>query len=58
MLEGLGIDQTKVYWGTDIDITKLASGVSCSYRCNLISCGGYVVLECNKEKWSNSSVCL
>jgi hypothetical protein len=28
--EGLGVDQTKVYWSTDIDITKLVGGVSCS----------------------------
>jgi hypothetical protein len=39
MSKGLEIDQTKVYWNTDIDITKLAGGVSCSYRCILISCG-------------------
>ncbi len=57
MLEGLGIDQTKVYWNTDIDLTKLASGVSCSYKCILISCEGHVVLKCNKEEWSTSSVC-
>jgi len=30
MLEGLGVDQTKAYCSSNIDITKLASGVSCS----------------------------
>ncbi len=39
MLEGLGIDQTKIYQSTDIDITKLAGGISCSYRCILVSDG-------------------
>jgi hypothetical protein len=57
MSKGLGIDQTKVYWSTDIDIIKLVGGVSCSYKCTLVSCGGYVVSECNKEEWSISSVC-
>jgi hypothetical protein len=44
MLASLGVDQTKVYWNTNIDITKLAGGVSCSYICIFISCGSYVVL--------------
>jgi hypothetical protein len=42
MSKGLGIDYTKVYLYTNIDITKLAGGISCSYRCGLVSCGGYV----------------
>ncbi len=57
MLEGLGIDQIEIYWNTNISITKLAGGVSCSYRCIFVSCGGYVVSKCNKEKWPISSVC-
>jgi hypothetical protein len=47
MLKGLGIDQTKV---TNIDITKLAGGVSCSYKCILISYRGYVASKCNREE--------
>jgi hypothetical protein len=31
MSECLEIDQIEVYWSIDIDITKLACGVSCSY---------------------------
>jgi hypothetical protein len=31
-------------------ITKLAGGISCSYRCILVRCGGYAILECNREK--------
>jgi hypothetical protein len=27
MLEGLEIDQTKVYWSNNIDITELAGGI-------------------------------
>jgi hypothetical protein len=34
----------------DIDITKLVGGISCSYRCVLVSYGGYVVSERNKEE--------
>jgi hypothetical protein len=58
MLKGLGIDKIEVYWSINIDITKLASGLSCSYKCILVSCGGYAILECNKEEWSISTVCL
>jgi hypothetical protein len=47
--EGLGIDYIKVYWSIDIDITKLAGGISCSYRCVLVSYGGYVVSKRNRE---------
>ncbi len=50
MLEGLRINQIEVYWSIDIDITKLAGGVSCSNTCILISCAGHVVSECNKEE--------
>jgi hypothetical protein len=57
MLEGLGVDQTKVYWNTDIDITKVASGVSCSYKCIFINYGSCVVLKFNKEEWSTGGVC-
>jgi hypothetical protein len=41
--KGLGVDQTKVYWNTTIDITKLIGGVSCSYRCIITNCKSYVV---------------
>jgi hypothetical protein len=37
MSKGLGVDQTKVYPSTNIDITKLACGISCSYICIIIS---------------------
>jgi hypothetical protein len=57
MSKGLEIDQTEVYWSTNIDITKLVGGVSCSYKCTLISCGGYVVSKGNKEEWSTNNVC-
>jgi hypothetical protein len=57
MLKGLGIDQIEVYWNTDIDITKLAGGVSCSYGCIFVSCEGYVVSEYNREEWSTNSLC-
>ncbi len=57
MSEGLGIDQIKVYWSINIDITKLAGGILCSYRCVLVSCGGYVVLECKREEWSTNIIC-
>ncbi len=57
MLEGLKVDQTKVYESTDIDITKLAGGVSCLYRCIIISCRSYVVLKFDKEEWSADGVC-
>jgi len=56
MLKGLGIDQIEVYWNTNIDITKLASGVACSYKCILVSYGGYVISKCNKEEWSTSNI--
>jgi hypothetical protein len=36
MLEGLGVDQIEVYWNTNIDITKLVGGVSCSYDAPLL----------------------
>jgi hypothetical protein len=39
MSKGLGIDQILVYCNTDIDITKLAGGVSCSYKCIFVSYG-------------------
>jgi hypothetical protein len=48
--EGLKVDQTKVYWSTNIDITKLASGVSCSYKCIIINYRSYVVSEFDKEE--------
>jgi hypothetical protein len=44
MSEGLEIDQIEVYWSIDIDITKLVSGVSCSYKCILISYGAMLLL--------------
>jgi tRNA uridine 5-carbamoylmethylation protein Kti12 len=50
MLKGLGVDQTNVYRSTDIDITKLASEISCSYKCIFINYGSFVVLEFNKEE--------
>jgi hypothetical protein len=50
MLKGLKVDQIEVYQSTDIDITKLAGGVSCSYRCIIISCRSYVVFEFDKEE--------
>jgi hypothetical protein len=57
MSKDLGIVQVEVYLSIDINITKLVSGVSCSYRCIFVSCGNYVVLEFNKEECSTSSVC-
>jgi len=57
MSECLGVDHIKVYWSTDIDITKLVGGVSCSYRCIITSCRSYVVLEFDREEWSTSGVC-
>jgi hypothetical protein len=30
-----------------IEASMLVGGVSCSYRCILVSCRGHVVLECN-----------
>ncbi len=50
MSKGLGLDQTKVYRNIDIDITKLASGVSCSYRCIITSCKNYVISKFDKEE--------
>jgi hypothetical protein len=29
------LKKPKVYWSTNIDITKLIGGISCSYRCIL-----------------------
>ncbi len=43
MSEGLGIDEIEVYWSIDIDITTLVGGISCLYKCVLVSYGGYVV---------------
>jgi hypothetical protein len=57
VLESLGVDQTKVYWRTNIDITKLVSGVLCSYKCIITSCRSYVVSKFNKEEWSIDGVC-
>ncbi len=57
MLEGLGIDQTKVYWNNNIDIAKLAGGVSCSYKCIFVSYGGYVISKCNREEWLTNNEC-
>jgi hypothetical protein len=50
VFEGLGVDRTKVYSSTDIDITKLVGGVSCSYICIITSCKSYVVSEFDKEE--------
>ncbi len=33
-----------------IDITKLASGISCSYRCIIISYKGYTISEFDREE--------
>jgi len=57
MSKGLGVDQTKVYQSTNIDITKLASRVSCSYRCIIINCKSYVVSKFDKEECSIDGVC-
>jgi hypothetical protein len=57
MLKGLGVDQIEVYRSTNIDITKLASGISCSYTCIIISYWSYVVSKFDKEKWLTSDVC-
>jgi hypothetical protein len=57
MWEVLRVDQTKVYENTNIDITILVGGVSCSYICIFISYGSYVVSEFNKEEWSHDGVC-
>jgi hypothetical protein len=43
MLEGLGVYQTKVYWITNIDITKLVGGALCSYICIITSYRNYVI---------------
>ncbi len=56
MLESLGVDQTKAYWNTNVDITKLVGGVSCSYKCIITSCRSYVVSEFNREEWSTGGV--
>jgi hypothetical protein len=58
MSEGLGNDQIEVYWNIDIDITKMANGISCSYRYIFVSCGGHAVSKCNREEWSTNNVCL
>jgi hypothetical protein len=50
MSEDLGIDQTKIYLSTYIDIIKLVGGVSCSYKCIFISYGGHPVSKCNREE--------
>jgi hypothetical protein len=57
MSKGLRIELIEVYWSTNIDITKLASGISCSYICILVSYGGYAISKRNKEEWSTKSVC-
>jgi hypothetical protein len=49
MSEGLEIDQIEVYWSIDIDITKLASGVSCSYKCIIINDRSYVILKFDRK---------
>jgi hypothetical protein len=49
MSKGLGIDQREVYCNTDINITKLASGVSCSYKCIFVNYGCDVVSKHNME---------
>jgi len=54
---GLGVDHTKIYWSSNIDITKLVGEVSCSCRYIIISCKNYVVLEFDKEEWSIGGVC-
>jgi len=57
MLEGLGVNQTKIYWSTDIDITKLEGGVSCSCICIIISCRNYAILKFDREERSIGGVC-
>jgi len=54
MSKGLGVDQIEVYWSTNINIMKLASVVSCSYICIIISCRNYVVSKFDKEEWSTT----
>jgi hypothetical protein len=49
MSKGLGIDQREVYCNIDIDITKLAGGISCSYICIFVNYGGDVISEHNME---------
>jgi hypothetical protein len=51
VLEVLGVDQTKVCWSIDVNITKLVIGVSCSYK---FRC--YVVSGFDKEEWSTGGV--
>ncbi len=57
VLETLGFDKTKVYWSTNIDIIKLASGVLCSYKCIITSYRSYAVSKFNNEEWSIGGVC-
>jgi hypothetical protein len=57
MSKVLGVDQVEEYWNIDIDITKLASGISCSYICIIISYQSYVVSEFHREEWSTNGVC-
>ncbi len=54
----MGVDKIEVYWNIDIDITKLAGGVSCSYKCISTSYRSYVVSNFDKEEWSIGGVCI
>jgi hypothetical protein len=56
MSKGLGIDQKEVYWSIDIDITKLASGISSLYKCILVRCGGDTPPNSLKDSNANPKV--
>jgi hypothetical protein len=38
------------YIEAPINITKLASGISCSYRCIFVSYGGYAISKYNRKE--------
>jgi len=57
VLESLGVDHTKIYWNTNIDITKLEGGVLCSYRCIITNYTSYVASKFNKEEWLIGGIC-